>query len=157
MKHAILVSFATGLSLAIAATAARAAETLVLEDQFGAEFTLEGAHERAFVIVYSDRAGSKLTRPWREFLDGYADSVAVIGAANLGSAPRIARPFIRKAFDKAPPTLLDWKGALAERFGFEPEVPNIYVFESTAELHGVLSGHGSAAELAALRELLERL
>jgi hypothetical protein len=157
MKHAILVSFATGLSLAIAATAVRAAEALVLEDQFGAEFALEGAHERAFVIVYSDRAGSKLTRPWREFLDGYADSIEVIGAANLGSAPRIARPYIRKAFDKAPPTLLDWKGALAERFGFEPEVPNIYVFERTGELRGALSGPGSKSELTALRELLERL
>ncbi|HUO82493.1 MAG TPA: hypothetical protein VM616_06505 [Gammaproteobacteria bacterium] len=70
---------------------------------------------------------------------------------------RIARPFIRKAFDKAPPTLLDWKGELALRCGFEPNVPNIYVFDRHGELHGALSGPGSALELAALRELLERL
>lgn len=143
--------------LSAAPVASRAGDLVVLEDQFGAEFALDGAHERPFVIVYADRTGSKLIKPWYEFLDDYSDAIDIVAAANLGSAPRIAHPFIRKAFAKAPPTLLDWRGELEARHGFTPGVPNIFVFEPSGELVGIVSGRGTAPELAEARALVERL
>lgn len=147
IRRALLISLLY-LSANVAAEQATSLDT-----QYGdtVHFPVAGI---AQVLIYSDRAGSRHTQPWRE-LTANGDCM-VIEAANLSSAPRVARPFVRRAFNDAPPILMDWQGELAERYGFVDNSANIYVLthegELAAHFHGLPDERSQADFAQVLQE-----
>jgi hypothetical protein len=130
---------------------ADALEPIEIENQYGREVAIfPGNGPR--VIVYADRKGRRQTDSWKPVLAGGA--CLVIEAANLDAVPFLVRPFVRNAFDDASPVVLDWKGEIAERLGFEPDSANLYLIGRNGELLAHVTGPADEASAARLESLM---
>lgn len=132
-----------------------AGHAITLADVTGREWDLAARAGQPAVLIYSDREGSRHTAPWLRVAKDYGDRCVLVEVADLSSAPRVARPFVRRAFRQHPGVLLDWRGEIGHAFGFEAGQPNVYVLDTGGHLVTHLRGEAEGAEPAELRAVLE--
>lgn len=143
----------TGIALSSSAAAPGAASRVVLEDQFGREAVVVPVPAGPVVVLYSDRTGAREAGAWLSALE--TGVCVLIEVAQLAEVPAIARPFVRRSFRNSSAVLLDWRGRLAERLGFEPGRANLYLFDRAGRLsrhyHAGLGGTALHEFIADLR------
>ncbi len=147
-----ILAVAAGLVLYLHALAAWP-PAITLEDQYRQAVSLSDVLIEPAVLVYSDRQGASQARDWLELLRD--QNCVLIEAANLSSAPAIARPFVRRRFVNGTPVLMDWRGELAEALGFVDDQVNPYLLGATdrfAHWHGELTIENSPAYQSRLEE-----
>jgi hypothetical protein len=128
-----------GVALPSPAVTPGVEERFVLRDQFGREAVVLPVSAGPVVILYSDRAGTREARAWLGTLA--IGGCILIEVAQLAEVPAVARPFVRRSFRNSSAVLLDWRGRLAARLGFQHGHANLYLFDSA----GRLSNHYHAA------------
>jgi hypothetical protein len=121
---------------------------LVFQDYRGKSVSVgaEEAGSAPRLIVASDRAASRFSRRWLARLSS-DPGVRIVEVAHITGVPALVRPLVRRAF-RGTPVLLDWKGALASRYGFEPARVNLYLIDASGRLLLAESGGDSDADLA---------
>lgn len=108
-----------------------------LEDQFGTTHTDEDCGEAVTVLLGGDRKGSAYIDDWGPALHRALateldeGTVCSVGFANLKGVPFFVRKKIIRSFPADPEswTILDWKGEIARKWGFEKNAANLYVFD----------------------------
>lgn len=123
---------------------------LVVEDVHGDAVTLvpAAASVQRLVILCSDRGGSKFSRSWLAALRAAEGLPDLVEIANLESVPWVARPFVRRAFRDSASVLLDWKGVVRQRYGFDRDRVNVYLLDRYGNLLLKASGTEPSDELA---------
>lgn len=144
-----MIRVATLVTMLALPLLAPAKQSLELKNQYGKRVDLF-AGDQPRLIVYSDRAGAAQAGAWLDVIR--EGPCPVVEAANLDSAPLIARPFVRSAFRDASPVLLDWNAALAEALGFNPDLANIYLLDARRELVAHFAGQATAERLTQLAQ-----
>ncbi len=143
----------------LAASAAGTAQPppIELSDSSGRRVAL-GAEQPGLpprLLVVSDRGGSRFSKRWSRRLVGLEPALRLIDVAHLADVPAVARPLVRRAFRDSPAVLLDWHGALARRFGFEPDRVNVYLLDAAGRLLLAASGGDAEEDLAGVVARLE--
>ncbi len=113
-----------------------------LEDQFGNTHRDEDCGGAVTILLGGDRKGSAYIDEWgpelHRILAGPLDqgTVCSVGFANLKGAPFFVKKKIIKSFPTDPEawTILDWKGEIARRWGFEKGAANFYLFDRGGRL-----------------------
>lgn len=140
------------LAIVLAGTVHADSTEVSLKTQFGDERRILAPETTPVVLVYSDRQGSALARPWLDKLDDAG--IAIVEIAHLGTVPAIARLFVRRGFRNSSPVFLDWRGDIADSLGFNEHLPNLYLFGDDGRLCRHLSGGLDEIKEAELRTAL---
>ena len=122
-----MITRAFATTLLMLASAAWAAEPLELQTQYEKAATITG-DGTARIVVYSDRAGTAQAQAWGDALG--ESSCPVVAAANLSGVPELAQAMVAEGFEGEDSVALDWGGRVAQRFGFTPEVANVYLLDA---------------------------
>jgi len=141
---------------------------LVLTDQYDHGWQLSDLRGSVVVLIDGDREGSKFNGAWgRAVRDRYKDAgseeLKIAYVAHLTAAPSFMRGFVKGKFiskDSTHPsgrTLLDWKGIVAQKFGFRDNVSNVYVIDREGVLRYAGSGQAASGELELLFGALDGL
>ncbi len=110
------------------------------------------------VLLVADRGGSSQLDDWLAPLaEGYADVLHIQGIADLSAVPRLLRPGVRALFRKneAVPIWMDWTGEVAERFGAQAEVANVYLIAPSGEVLHRVSGAFTTSDWQTLRDAID--
>ena len=109
-----------------------------IQDQFDREHTAADLEHRVFVLVGSDKRGSRYQGAWVDRLRAaFADDeIPVVEVADLRGVPFFIRGSVKKKFpqEKRSWVLLDWKGELAKAYRFKPDKCSILVFDEGGRL-----------------------
>ena len=114
-----------------------------LEDQFGELHASDQIEAQYLILIGGDRRASDESREWAITVGAYlADpdsnlaAVEVVRVADLRSVPAAMKGLVSKKMRSrhSTPVLMDWHGDLTGRFGFQPNVANIAVIESSGEI-----------------------
>jgi len=149
-------------------TVGNPAGPIVLADQYDREWRLSDDRGRVILLIDGDRDGNKFNSAWgRAVRDRYKDAgierLKIAYVAHLSSVPAFMRGFVKGKFiskDPAHPSgriLLDWKGAIAQQFGFRENVSNVYVIDRDGFLRYAGSGQATGADAEALFRVLDGL
>jgi len=145
------------------------APDFMLADQYDQRFRLREARGQIVLMVCGDRKGSRFMghwiRPVNERLESdsaSSPSIRVVRIANLKGVPGILHGMVRGRFTglntdglRKPAILLDWKGVVAQAYGFTADATNVYLVDGEGLLRHVASGRGEAGEVEALIRALE--
>lgn len=122
-------------------TLAQANETRLIDfemqDQFDSTYNQNSFDGKVIILLGADRKGSQFTGQWGSTLAdsliarGQIDSVKFVALATLQGVPKIMKGMVKGMFPKEKQnwTLMDWDGAFANAYDFEPEKCNIVVFD----------------------------
>jgi hypothetical protein len=137
---------------------------IVLADQYEHDWRLSDLRGSVVLLIDGDREGSTFNGAWgRAARTRYKTALKIAFVAHLRSVPFFMHGFVRSKFmskDAAHPNgpiLLDWKGAVAERFGFRDGVANVYVIDREGILRYVGAGQAIDAETDPLFRVLDGL
>lgn len=134
------------LVFALAATGMASEEPPLLdysiEDQFGTTHRDEDCGGAVAILLGGDRKGSAYIDDWgpelhRAFASALDQgTLCSIGFAHLKGAPFFVKKKIIKSFPTDPEawTILDWKGEIARKWGFEKGTANFYIFDRGGRL-----------------------
>ena len=119
-----------------------------IEDQFKKKHTDAEYRGSVLVLVAAGRKGSEYTGAWQEaVIDTLAtateaDGPIFLGYADTRGAPFFVKGMIRGSFsqDPASPSLIDWKGTLAEAYQTDPDVATLLLFGRDGRLVTRVSG-----------------
>lgn len=161
----VIAGVAPAALAAQSAPADTAPVDFTIRDQRDQPFSLSQLRGHVVVITSGDRTGNRYIRAWSDAVRARFDSdsatgVWVQGHAHLAGIPFFLKGYVRGRFDRGPSAgrvLLDWNGTLARRFGYQPDVANVYVFDRRGALRHHLAGTGSPEATAALAGELARL
>jgi predicted transcriptional regulator len=137
---------------------------LVLTDQYEHAWQLSDLRGSVVLLIDGDREGSKFNGTWgRAARARYKTEIKIAFVAHLASVPFFMHGFVRSKFvSKDPahpngPILLDWKGAVAQRFGFRDSISNVYVIDREGVLRYAGAGQALDAETDRLFRVLDGL
>jgi len=137
---------------------------IALADQYDHSWQLSDLHGSVVLLIAGDRDGNKFNNAWGHAARAHCkDQLKIVYIANLTSVPGFMHGFVKGKFvSKDPahpngPILLDWKGVVAQRFGFHDNLSNVYVIDRDGVLRYTSSGKGTDTDLEALFHVLDGL
>jgi hypothetical protein len=160
-----MIALARCLCLAVLiVTVGQPVGPLALVDQYEHAWQLSEWRGSVVLLIAGDREGSKFNGAWgRAARARYKKEINIAFVAHLTSVPFFMHGFVRSKFvstDPAHPNgpiLLDWKGAVAQRFGFRDSVSNVYVIDREGVLRYAGAGQALDAETVQLFRVLDGL
>lgn len=157
------------ISLCLLATAGASAGTpalinakapeFSLLDQYDQPFDLRQAKGKTIILLASDGEGSKQNRQWIDAIKGrYGDRIAIVGIADLRSAPFFMKAMVINKFKERPAhILLDWKGVVFTSYGLAPNVSNLVLIDRHGIVQYLISGEATAAACEKLFREIDKL
>ncbi len=165
-RRAATVAAMAALVLLVPAPAPAQQSILVpfeIKDQFDRVHRHSDYAEQILIVIGSDRNGSEFHDDWESALrdslaaDSSDAGVAFLSVAEVRGVPFFLKGSVKVKFSREEDEwiLLDWKGLLAETYGFEANSANILVFAADGTL--ALHVHGRELDLSKLSVLLATL
>jgi hypothetical protein len=116
--------------------------TFKLEDRKGVQRTEKEFKGKSFILVASDKGGSKYNDAWMQKIQtGLKDREdakpsTVMAIADLSAVPSLMRGAVRRILPKADKVnlILDWEGIFAKAYGFEENKTNLLIFSNSGAL-----------------------
>ncbi len=113
-----------------------------LKDQFDRIYTDKDYKGSIFIVVGSDKGGSKYNPIWSAAIynelknESVNKQLKLAGIADLGSVPFFLKGFIKNKFPKEREkwVLMDWKGIFAKAYKFKSGMSNILIFDHDGRL-----------------------
>lgn len=99
-------------------------------DQFNRKCVYRFPKDKVSVLTFGDRKGSSQVEGWVKTLyERYRDRIDLHGVAVLASIPSLFHGYARDRFREKVgyPVLLDFKGDVSKRYGYEKEKANIFI------------------------------
>jgi len=119
------------------------APDFTLVDQFGVEFSFKSLSGKNIVIFYTGREKSQAAADFGRRLNNIFNSsnktgekkIEVVTAGNLKGVPKLLKKTVKghiknKKLNGKPdmsPLLLDWKGFIADKYGYNKSEVNMYI------------------------------
>jgi hypothetical protein len=138
-----------------------------LKDANDKEYKLSDFKGEILLIIGSDKKGDSGNEIWGEKIaKKYKGRIVIIGMADLQSVPFFYRWKVRADFrDRRDtpsakygvPILLDWKGVLAQSYGFKPEVSNLILIDAKGIVRHALRGRYSEEAFNTLSKMIDSL
>lgn len=127
-----------------------------LQDQYGKPAEFSAYRGLTMVILYGDRRGKDFVSRWVQGVrrSCVPDYCVIIQAADLRGVPWFMRGTVDRSFHgrnsdgtPAESVLLDWKGQLADSFGANKNLTNVYVVDSRGTFVMRVAGRGTDGEI----------
>jgi len=140
-----------------------------LQDQYDQEFDLSKYRDTVVLLIYGDREGSEFNGEWLKAVNerynqpGHAQ-VKLVLIANLEGVPGFVHGFVKKRFQGTTPqgnpkrsVLLDWEGVVAQLYGFQQGLSNVYLIDHHGLLRYMAAGRGAPQDLEPLFQAIDRV
>lgn len=136
------------------------AQPFLLKDQYNNEISFELPRQKVTILAIADKDGAEQLEEWlRPLVEKYGDKVDFQGIAELSGVPGIAKGIVRNVIKKktAHPIMLDWKGDVSRRYGFQKDTANLFLIDKEGNIVARRFGTVNSIRLMAFSSDIDQL
>lgn len=138
---------------------AKSASQIQLRDQFDVPQELVFPSSNVVLLAIADRKGSDEVTAWIAALKPFCSkAIEIRGLADVRTVPGFLQGRIRKKFQESRtyPVMMDWSGAVCDRFAYRSGAANILVIDRDGSVRSRFFGAPHEAVIASARAALEK-
>ncbi len=121
-----------------------------LKDQYNKNSALKFPRQKATVLVFGDREGSRQIESWvRPLVEKYQTDIDIQGIAELSAVPGLAQGAVRRIMKNQVKysVMLDWNGDVSKSYGYQKGKANLFVIDKNGNIVAKATGAANKADL----------